>query len=98
MTPLATQSIGINEEIGLEQVVKIWRFEVNAKVERIYVSYEVETLSPTGIVLSTTNGCFERYNGDENKQFDALRDSQIGQAITGMLANDLKNFPNFEQK
>ena len=110
MKPLAELNIGVQKEIGLEQVLKVWGFKVDAKNERIYVYYTIETISPTGAVVNISEEkCFERYNCQavieddvevisENLAFDKLRDSDIGKAISGMLLSDLKLFPNLQQK
>ena len=90
--------------IGLDQKIIVWGLQINCKIERIYVNYDVQTLSPTGVIVATLeNQSFERYNkpadGDTaaDSKFNGLYDSQVGQAIKGMIQNDLEKYPNLNQ-
>lgn len=98
MTPIAQKSIGVNQTTGLEQIVKIHQINIDAKAEKIVVVYDVDTISPTGVVVATeSNKTFERFNGEVNKKFDALRNSPIGQGITALLTSDLDSYPSMDQ-
>lgn len=96
--PIAERNIGIDPEIGLEKVLKIWQFTVDAKAEKIVVVYDIDTLSPTGVVVNTqANNTYERYNSETHAKFDELRDSPIGQGITGLMLGDLQDYPDMAQ-
>lgn len=105
--PLATKSIGTDPLTGLEQRVSIYQFTADSNAEVISVAYVVEMLSPTGVIVATSDvKSFIRSNKEEEKdgdgnvvvpalmQFDALRNSEIGQGIVAMLVNDLNSYPN----
>ena len=93
MKPLAIKNIGVQEN-GLELILKIWSFFVDAKNEKITVVYNMETISPNGTVVYCQEKTFER----TGTAFNNLKESDIGIEICGMLQADLDLFPNLEQK
>ena len=51
MTPITTKSLGINQELGLEQELKVWQVNIDARSEVINVVYEIVTYSPTNTII-----------------------------------------------
>lgn len=108
MKAIATKSLGIDDELGLEKQVSVFTILIDAENEKIDVGYVIEILSPKGIVVSkSTKMYYTRRNNVEqrdpegkliteaNMKFDTLRVSQIGKAIEEMIASDLDEYPDF---
>lgn len=98
MTPIATKDLGINETTGLNERLVVWQITIDSQSEKIVVVYKIQTISPTGIVIAETeNMTYERFNSDHNDKFNQLRNSQVGQMITGLIEQDLNEYPNLAQ-
>ena len=97
-TPIVTKNLGINTELELEQVLKVWSVDIDAETEIIKVKYKIYTLSPTGIEVAVTPMLeYGRYNHVNNMAFDTWRNSPIGQGITHAINGTLQSYPNLEQ-
>lgn len=99
MTPITTKALGINQELGLEQELKVWQINIDAKSEVIKVIYEIVTYSPTNTLIKSEYPLqYIRFN-DTNGQmmFDYYRNSLIGQEITSAIEQTLQNYPNLTQ-
>jgi hypothetical protein len=99
MTPITTKSLGINQELGLEQELKVWQVNIDARSEVINVVYEIVTYSPTNTIIKNEYPLqYIRFN-DTNGQmmFDHYRDSVIGQSIISAINQTLDNYPNLNQ-
>lgn len=101
MTPIATKKF-TNSDLQLDQQIVVWQLTIDAFSEIVVVVYRIETLSPTGVVVSISdNQTYTRYNkaaqidiaGNEtsssNMKFDTLRNSALGQGISGLITQDL---------
>lgn len=100
--PIAVKPIGVDSVTGLNQQLVVWQLTIDSKSEIVVVVYNIETLSPNGKVVSTSeNKTYTRYNRKEsmrqdstiipaNLKFTELRNSPVGQMISGMIANDVK--------
>ncbi len=101
-TPIATKKF-TNNKLQLDQQIVVWQLTIDAKSEIIVIVYQIETLSPTGIIVATSdNQTYTRYNKQPlldadgitiitqgNMKFDALRSSALGQGIAGLIGSDL---------
>lgn len=92
MAAIATKDIGINPENGLNQRINVWQITIDSKAEVVIVVYNIETLSPNGVVVTTSeNKTYTRSNNPEtdtteaNMKYDSLRESTVGQMIKGMI-------------
>jgi hypothetical protein len=111
MKPIAVKSLGINKTTGLEEQLHVWQLTIDAKSEVVVVVFDIVTLAPNGeiVKVSETNS-YRRYNylGEPatedkkeipaNMKFDEYRNSQIGQAISGMIQKTIELYPDLEQK
>jgi len=101
MAAIATKDLPVNVSTGLSNRISITALTIDSRNELITVVYSIETISPTGVVVSSIdNNTFVRRNieavvedGVEitpaNEKFNQLRNSPVGQMITGMLNADL---------
>ncbi len=97
MAAIATKDLGVNPETGLENRIAITALTIDSRNELITVVYSIETISPTGIVVSSIdNNTFVRRNEDGNEKFNQLRNSPVGQMIAGMLNADLSKITSIE--
>lgn len=97
MAAIATKDLGANPETGLENRIAITALTIDSRNELITVVYSIETISPTGIVVSSIdNNTFVRRNEDGNEKFNQLRNSPVGQMIAGMLNADLSKITSIE--
>lgn len=110
MKYLVKKELGIDEITGLNQRVIITQFMIDAASEKISIQYKIETLSPTGVVVKSSNPLvYTRYNRVEvldengnvvkeaNMKFNQLKDSTLGQTILGMLQTDIDGYPDLAQ-
>ena len=99
MLPITTKALGVNQELGLEQELRVWRVNIDAKEEVISVIYEIVTYSPTNTIIKSEYPLqYIRFN-DTNGQmmFDNYRNSMIGQGIISAIEQTLLNYPNLQQ-
>lgn len=95
MTPITQKDLGINEVTQLQEILKVWEVNISSETETIEVKYEVVTLSPTNVEISTTGRLsYYRRNTEENKAFDFFKNSPIGQGIIQAINGTLNNYPN----
>ena len=63
MIPISTKSLGTNPTTGLEDRIVVWQLTIDAQAEKVVVVYKIETISPTSVVVATSdNMVYERYN------------------------------------
>ena len=108
MAAIATKDLGVNELTGLSNRIAITALTIDSRNELITVVYSIETISPTGVVVSSIdNNTFVRSNisavvedGVEitpaNEKFSQLRNSAVGQMITAMLNADLDSIKGLD--
>ncbi len=112
MKAIAKKSLGINTSTGLEEQISAYTIFISTLEEKIQVGYKIQSLSPTGVIVSETElKYFNRINqkeqtgigiqgerivvSPENNKFNQLRESEIGLAITSLIASDLDSYPDF---
>lgn len=63
MRPIGIKSLGVNKTTGLEDQLVVWQINIDAQSEKVVVVYYIQTLAPTGVVITKSeNKTFERYN------------------------------------
>lgn len=98
-TPITTKDLGINPETGLQEILKVWRVNIDAEIELITVGYKIYTISPTGIEIKESQIIeYGRYNHPRNMAFDNWRNSPIGEGIAQAIATTINaSYPNMNQ-
>jgi hypothetical protein len=97
-TPIVTKNLRINQESGLEEVLKVWAVNINAETEMIDVMYKIYEILPSGLErLSSGEKHYYRYNHPNNMSFNTWRNSSLGQGITQAIFLTLENYPILEQ-
>ncbi len=97
-TPITTKNLGINQETGLEEILKVWEVNTSARKELIRVVYEIVTLSPTGIEIKSSGDLeYGRFNHPNNMAFDTWRNSPLGQGITAAIDGTIAGYPIIDQ-
>ncbi len=106
---ILVKKIGIDSVTGLEVQARVWKVIIDAKIETIQVEYDLEYLSPKGIVVKSVPSAYTRFNqpaqldseGVEivpaKMKFNELRNSSIGQGITFIITDTFKSYPNLAQ-
>jgi hypothetical protein len=90
MAAIAVKDLGIDPNTGLANRVAITALTIDSRNELITVVYSIETISPTGVVVSSIdNNTYVRRNEEGNEKYNLLKSSAVGQMITGMLNTDL---------
>lgn len=100
--------MGSDNEWGLPAQMQIWELNIDAETEIISVRYKIVTTTPTGKEDVRVDKIYTRFNSrttdtptpfngfktvtQDNLKFDELRESQVGQMITGMLGLDVEAF------
>jgi hypothetical protein len=97
-TPIVIKNIGINQESGLEEILKVWSVFTNAETEIIDVMFKIYELLPSGLerVVSGEKHYY-RYNHENNMAFDNWRNSVIGTGISQAIDRTISDYPNIEQ-
>ncbi|HRH52620.1 MAG TPA: hypothetical protein PLN38_04840 [Chitinophagales bacterium] len=97
MAAIATKDLGINPSTGLANRISITALTIDSRNELITVIYSIETISPTGVVVSSIdNNTFVRRNEEGNEKYNNLESSAVGQMIKAMLNADLSNITSLE--
>jgi hypothetical protein len=97
-TPIVTKNLGVNQETGLEEVLKVWSVYIDAETELILVGYKIYILGTTGVEVKESHKIeYSRYNHPNNMSFDIWRNSPIGRGITQAIEGTLLDYPNLEQ-
>ncbi len=97
-TPIITKNLGVNQETGLEEVLKVWSVYIDAETELILVGYKIYILGTTGVEVKESHKIeYSRYNHPNNMSFDMWRNSTIGRGITQAIEETLVDYPNLEQ-
>jgi hypothetical protein len=109
MTPIAIKNLPA-DSTGCTRKVIVWGININAKSEEIQVIYDLAYIGKDGSIIHyiEENANYRRYNrpvemnGEievtpANMKFDELRNSEIGQAITALIENDLLKYPDLTQ-
>jgi hypothetical protein len=97
-TPIVTKNLGVNQETGLEEVLKVWSVYIDAETELILVGYKIYILGTTGVEVKESHKIeYSRYNHPNNMSFDMWRNSPIGRGITQAIEGTLVDYPNLEQ-
>jgi hypothetical protein len=98
ITPIVTKNLGVNQETGLEEVLKVWSVYIDAESELILVGYKIYILGTTGVEVKESHKIeYSRYNHPNNMSFDMWRNSPLGQGITQAIYLTLENYPILEQ-
>jgi hypothetical protein len=108
MAAIATKDLGVNPSTGLANRISITALTIDSRNELITSVYSIETISPTGVVVSSIdNNTFVRRNvaavienGVEvtpaNLKYSDLEAHVVGQMIRGMLQADLNRIQSLE--
>jgi hypothetical protein len=97
-TPIVTKNLGINQESGLEEVLKVWSVFTNAETEIIDVMFKIYELLPSGLERAVSGEKhYYRYNHENNMAFDNWRNSVIGKGIAQAIDRTISDYPNIEQ-
>jgi hypothetical protein len=97
-TPITTKDLGKNPETGLQEILKVWKVNIDAEIELITVGYKIYTISPTGVEIKESQIIeYGRYNHPSNMAFDNWRNSLIGKGIAQAIEGTIVNYPNINQ-
>lgn len=97
-TPIVIKNLGINQESGLEEILKVWSVYINAETEIIDVMYKIYEVLPSGLErLNSGEKHYYRYNHPNNMSFDTWRNSPIGIGISQAIEGTINDYPNLEQ-
>lgn len=95
---ITSKSLGTDQETGLEKKVIIHTVEINSLTEVITVKYQVALVSPTGKIMAVLEEKeYRRYNSLNNKKYDSLKNSALGEGIRQALQLDLDLYPDITQ-
>lgn len=96
---IASRALGTDEKSELNKRLDVAHIHIDAKGERIVVTYDIVLVSPTGLAVSVLETkTYTRHNRQAtadkpaNLKFNALRDSLIGQGIIELVSSDISNY------
>lgn len=92
---IAKRTLELDEATGLEKEVRATNIIIDAENEKISIMLKECLVSPTGVVMKVLKETqYERYNTVDNKRYDNLEESEVGQGIKQMVTADLQNYPS----
>ena len=95
---ITKHSLGLDELTGLEIELRVREIFINAQEQKVTIKVDKVLVSPTGIEMKNIESLYyERFNSENNRKYDQLDESPLGQGIKQMLNADLLNYPNLLQ-
>ena len=95
---IANKNIGIDESTGLAIELRVKNLNIDAEKRTITIQVDKCLVSPTGKQMTVIEALYyTRYDGEVNKKYSLLEESNLGLGIKQMLNLDLDIYPDLQQ-